>query len=355
MASLLDYGLDPKELEKQKQNDMGLLGLLVGGSMLAGNQPGSTMGQSLGQGLNAGAQGYMGMQQARDAQAIQQRQLAMQAAKPMFGPAGAQPMTFDPASGKYVNSGPPLPGKPTAPSNRFYAVPVSDGIIRFDKQSGEWTYLKNGGSPVQVTPAQADALRGANAGDGEPPTPAPTNVLPIGADPRLKRDMTYAGAKGASLGKEAGEAATRASSGAAALPQLEDAVTELKKLGEVATYTKAGQIRDTFLRETGRQMSEGGVARAKYIAHVANNILPLLRQTFGAAFTAAEGESLKATLGDPDMSPEEKNAVLGAFISDKKATLGTHKRETGAAPSTPQASGGPTPRRKFNPATGELE
>jgi hypothetical protein len=54
--------------------------------------------------------------------------------------------------------------------------------------------------------------------------------------------------------------------------------------------------------------------------------LPLLRQTFGAAFTVAEGDSLLATLGDPNMHPDEKNAVLDAFIENKRRDLETKRR-----------------------------
>ena len=76
----------------------------------------------------------------------------------------------------------------------------------------------------------------------------------------------------------------------------------------------------------------GAVARAEYIATVANEILPLLRQTFGAAFTAAEGESLKATLGDPNSSPAEKDAQLKAFIAAKERQIRSKQRRVGEVP-----------------------
>jgi hypothetical protein len=59
---------------------------------------------------------------------------------------------------------------------------------------------------------------------------------------------------------------------------------------------------------------------------IKNNVLPLLRQTFGAAFTAAEGDSLLATFGDPNMAPTEKEAVLDALIESKTADLETKYR-----------------------------
>ena len=68
------------------------------------------------------------------------------------------------------------------------------------------------------------------------------------------------------------------------------------------------------------------------IAIVDNQILPLLKQTFGPAFTDQEGESLKATLGDPDATPDEKMAQLDAFIDAKMRALETQERELGISP-----------------------
>lgn len=105
------------------------------------------------------------------------------------------------------------------------------------------------------------------------------------------------------------------------MPGLEVVVQELRDLSKIATYTKAGVLADEARKQVGAEPTEGAIARAKYIALVDNQVLPLLRQTFGAAFTAKEGESLRATLGDPDKSPEEKNVVLDAFIAQKRRDL----------------------------------
>jgi len=112
----------------------------------------------------------------------------------------------------------------------------------------------------------------------------------------------------------------------ATLPQLEQSVKQLSALGKKATYTMAGRGMDTLRRETGQPVGDPAVARAQYISLVDNQILPLLRQTFGAQFTQKEGESLKATLGNPDLAPEEKDAVLQSFIEQKKLTLDTMGR-----------------------------
>ncbi len=122
------------------------------------------------------------------------------------------------------------------------------------------------------------------------------------------------------------------------LPQLEETVKKLSSLGKYATYTIAGQARDAMYRQMDVEPSEGALARREYVSLVDNQILPLLRATFGAAFTAKEGESLKATLGDVDASPEEKDAVLRSFIDQKKASIGSLEREIGVPPSAPTST-----------------
>jgi len=123
----------------------------------------------------------------------------------------------------------------------------------------------------------------------------------------------------------------------ATLPNLQNIVGKLSALGKVATYTKAGQATDAMARQAGFKMSKGAVARKEYMSMVSNEILPLLKQTFGAAFTVPEGQELKATLGDPDASPEEKDAVLRSFISSKIELIKTKQRRVGQAPAMPTA------------------
>ena len=133
---------------------------------------------------------------------------------------------------------------------------------------------------------------------------------------------------GKDTGKANAEAQNSLNDQSATLPRLENVVDRLSDLGQKATFTKAGQVVDTTRRELGLPVGEGAVSRSEYIATVDNEILPLLRQTFGAAFTQKEGESLKATLGNPDVSPEEKDAVLRAFIDQKRSQIQTLQRIT---------------------------
>jgi len=141
------------------------------------------------------------------------------------------------------------------------------------------------------------------------------------------------------------------------LPGLYGVVDELSALADVATYTAAGRVADELAKQTGQPMSEGGKARAAYIATVDNQILPLLRQTFGAAFTAEEGNRLRSTLGNENASPEEKKATLDAFIRQKQrevVALGGSLPERPAPTVQAPADAAPT-RLRFNPETGEFE
>jgi hypothetical protein len=127
----------------------------------------------------------------------------------------------------------------------------------------------------------------------------------------------YDAAEGAATAKVDVETQASFDSISSKMPGLKTVVDELGVLAEQATYTTAGKLWDDVVRETGNMPSEGALARAKYIAMVDNQVLPLLRDTFGAAFTVKEGETLRATLGDPNKHPEEKKAVLEAFIAQK--------------------------------------
>lgn len=133
------------------------------------------------------------------------------------------------------------------------------------------------------------------------------------------------------VGKEQGISQAELDDRIASFPRMLEMADELSALGKKATFTKAGQAANAVRRQLGLSVGEAGVARADYISKVDNEILPLLRQTFGAQFTENEGKSLRATLGDPDVSPEEKDAVLRSFIAGKTGAIETLSRRTGEA------------------------
>ena len=126
---------------------------------------------------------------------------------------------------------------------------------------------------------------------------------------------------------ERGDTLTALQRSKAALPGLTDSVNQLKELAQIATSTIGGKVFDFAVKQTGFGSTKGATARAKFIAIVNNQVLPLLKETFGAAFTATEGESLKATMGDPDASPEEKMAQLDAFIAQKVRDIQTKETQ----------------------------
>lgn len=157
--------------------------------------------------------------------------------------------------------------------------------------------------------------------------------------PNLQGQIAGARAIGSETGKATGEAVTGLKDIQSQMPNLEKLATDLSELGKKATYTKTGQAVDITKRQLGMDVGTGAIARKEYISKVDNEVLPLLRQTFGAAFTMKEGESLRATLGDPDASPAEKDAVLRSFIQTKKAQVESLKRRTGEQP-TASVDGG---------------
>jgi len=144
-------------------------------------------------------------------------------------------------------------------------------------------------------------------------------------DPDIEKGKKRAG----EIGKFEGEEYNDLTNRTARMPQLIDVSRRLSALGKLSTYTYAGQARDEIMRQTGMDVPDSAVARSAYISMVDNEILPLLRETFGAQFTQKEGDSLKITLGDPDKSPEEKDAVVRSFLQTKMETINTGARKLG--------------------------
>lgn len=111
------------------------------------------------------------------------------------------------------------------------------------------------------------------------------------------------------------------------MPELEETVSRLLDLGKKATYTAAGQGLNFFRKQLGLSPRQSAVDRAEYISMIDNQVLPLLRDTFGAQFTEREGNTLRKTLGDADTTPEEKEAQLRAFIRQKRKSIESQARK----------------------------
>ena len=130
---------------------------------------------------------------------------------------------------------------------------------------------------------------------------------------------------------ERGEVLTDLARMEASLPGLKEAVGELLELSDIATSTLGGKAFDFLVKESGFGSTKGANARAKLIAIVDNQVLPLLKETFGAAFTVQEGENLKASLVDPNASPEQKRQQLSAFLAQKERNIRTKQAQLSEA------------------------
>lgn len=151
----------------------------------------------------------------------------------------------------------------------------------------------------------------------------------LGQQLKFKPAIQAAIKKAEAVAKEEGATLTELNKARAAMPGLQEAVGELRRLAPMATFSLGGKAFDEASRQLGFGATKGATARAKFIATINNQVLPLLKPTFGAAFTVQEGESLKATMGDPDLSPDEKLVQLDAFIEQKFRDIETKEAELG--------------------------
>jgi hypothetical protein len=155
--------------------------------------------------------------------------------------------------------------------------------------------------------------------------------------PDVRANIQTAEASAASRG----ESLSSLNRAKAALPGLTEVVNKLVGLADVATYTLAGRAFDTVAKEFGFGATEGSTARAKMESLVNNQMLPLLRETFGAQFTEKEGDRLAKTMLDINASPAQKKEIVTAFLDQKMRDIETKGREidggnqAAAAPATP--------------------
>lgn len=174
------------------------------------------------------------------------------------------------------------------------------------------------GATDQVAESEA-TIEGAKAGAKE--------SAKLGEQLKLRPKIEADIAQARKQAEAKGEAFTDFSRAQAALPGLQEVVNKLKSLADLSTYTLAGRAFDTVVKELGFGATEGATARAKMESLVNNQILPLLRDTFGAQFTEREGESLRKTMLDINASPEQKKEILDTFLEQKIRNLQTSERE----------------------------
>ena len=169
-------------------------------------------------------------------------------------------------------------------------------------QQSQYLTMKRSNSPLNI---------GTGFVTQDPANPGTTIGAPIAIE---NEQAAYETGFGGVKGKSDAENVALAESVRRKMPGVRSVIDTLTSLADTATYTQSGQAMDSVKRELGLSVGQGAIDRASYIAIVDNQVLPLLKDTFGAAFTVQEGESLRATLGDPNKSPEEKKAILEAFI-----------------------------------------
>ena len=245
---------------------------------------------------------------------------------------------------------------PNGPVQRWVRPGEAVGVdvgAPVDKESALPWYVNKGANGTEIDPAYAE-LEKTKASFGRPPSQpmAPVAYVDPVTDqvvwgtiteargkpaanynPAIQGAVAGAKASGKETGQATGENAAKLQDMESMMPRLETVTAELSALGKKSTYTMVGQGANFARRQLGMGVGEGAVARKEYISKVDNEILPLLRQTFGAQFTQKEGESLKATLGDTNASPEEKDAVLKSFIETKYGQIaGLKRRSAGEKP-----------------------
>jgi hypothetical protein len=223
------------------------------------------------------------------------------------------------------------------------SVPLDDGTTVMIMRDGSRRVLSPTGEEL-TGQAAADAILSAreytvqNQQDIYGARRTGTNVAEAGTG----SDAAAAGATGTVLGTQAGNDQVKLMEMQRNMPGLMGVVDRLDALSGTATFSKVEIAADAARRAIGQEVSAGGIARAEYIATVDNEILPLLRQTFGAAFTVEEGARLRATLGNEDGTPAERRATLNAFIQQKQAELESFGG-TMPAPQPPAGGGGLSP------------
>lgn len=149
----------------------------------------------------------------------------------------------------------------------------------------------------------------------------PTEVVTVNTrtgDVISREPKDIAGAKRQEkIGMGQGDAAVLLKSMETKMPGLQQTIATLNDLAKKATYTAGGQLYDVIRKQTGQEPREAAVARTEYIKMVDTEMIPLLRDMLGAQFTASENTMVRGILGDPDMHPTEKQAVLRNFIAGK--------------------------------------
>jgi hypothetical protein len=177
-----------------------------------------------------------------------------------------------------------------------------------------------------------DSVLGSQVAEQKGAEAAATETAKLGSQLKFKPSINKAVKLAEKAAAEKGEVLTDLARMQAGLPGIKQAVSELVELSSIATSTLGGRAFDFAVKESGFGSTKGADARAKLVAIVDNQVLPLLRVTFGAAFTAKEGETLKDSLVNPNSSPSQKKEQLAAFLAQKERDIITKQTQLGIDP-----------------------
>ena len=162
--------------------------------------------------------------------------------------------------------------------------------------------------------------------------------------PQIARESSQATAEGTRLGGNVADYQDFMAS----VPALENTANTLYAIADRATYTMTGQAANAFQRQLGFNPGDDAAARSYYTNLIRDEILPILKATFGGQFSVEEGKWLLATLGDANASPIEKKAAIQARVDSWKNHVNTlAARAQQPAPDTafqsfpPQGTTGP--------------
>ena len=232
----------------------------------------------------------------------------------------------------------------------FFGNPVAiqnpDGSISYGQIGNKGSF-----KPIQLGEGQSFAPPTRNIDTGTEIVIVDQAGNVISRTPKENFKEAYDSGAGAAAAKADAETQSEYKSIKSKMPGLYGVVDRLEELAAEATYTTAGKVLDTARSQLGMTPRDAAVSRAEYTAIVDNQILPLLRDTFGAQFTAEEGQRLARTLGDPDKSPTEKSALLRAFIAQKERDIAALENRLGGDDAAPKSGR----RLRYNPQTGKLE
>lgn len=231
-------------------------------------------------------------------------------------------------------------------------VPVqnADGTISYGQIGNQGTF-----KPIQLPEGQSFAPPTRTVDTGTEIITTDSYGNELYRTPKQNRQAAAQTAQGSAEGKGAAETSSEYNSITSKMPGLYGVIDRLSTLADQATYTMAGRALDAVNSQLGLEPRDAAVARAEYTAIVDNQILPLLRDTFGAQFTNEEGLRLARTLGDADKTPTEKQALLKAFIAQKERDIEALRTRTGQPAPTQSSAPKTGSRLKFNPQTGDLE